>query len=273
MGPDVADLEDLRRQSVLDVVREDFEDLRSADLSKADREKLEMHFDSIRDLETSMGEAGLVGCNLEDGVEAELQAVNPDAVGTDAEFPKMGRLQMDVLALALACDHTRSATLQWGSGAGGPVYTWDGMSHDYRHHPLSHGTTGDNGGEDVSGYEDMLADIDTWHMKQLAYLLDRLDAYEEPEGSTLDNTVLLYANELSDGKEHNFMDLPFFVVGGAGYFQQGQYVQVTNQSNTKNDQDAPHNKLLTMCMNAVGIETDKFGGDLTASGEFEAIKA
>jgi hypothetical protein len=59
-------------------------------------------------------------------------------------------------------------------------------------------------------------------MEQLAYLIERLDSYEEPEGSTLDNTVLLYVNELSDGKEHNFMDLPFFVVGGAGYFDQGQ---------------------------------------------------
>lgn len=269
-GPSV---DDLRRRSVLDVVREDFEDLKRAPLSKADKDKLDMHFSTIRDLEGAIANAGMIGCNLDPALEAELEAIDPDAVGTDAAFPKMGKLQMDVLALALACDYTRSASLQWGSGAGGPIYGWDGMSHVYPHHPLSHGTTEDDGGGDVSGYQDMLAAIDTWHMEQLAYLLDRLDSYTEGEGTVLDNTVLLYTNELSDGKEHNFMDLPFFIVGGAGYFRRGEYIKVTDQENPKNDVDAPHNTLLTTCMNAVGATTEKFGGDLAPAGEMEQVKA
>jgi hypothetical protein len=265
---------DLRRQSVLDLVRADFEELKRADLSAADKHKLDMHFQTIRDLELSMGSHGLVGCTIDDATAAELQALDPDAVGTDAEFPKLGRLQMDVLALALACDYTRSGSLQWGSGAGGPAYRWDGMSHEYRHHPLSHGTTGDNGGADVSGYEDMLFQIDRWHMGQLAYLLEKLDSYQEQAGATLlDNTVVLYCNELSDGKAHSFMDLPWIVAGGAGYFRRGEYVKMTGGTGTVNDTDAPHSKLLTMCMNAVGIPTEKFGGSLAPGGEFEQLKA
>ena len=31
---------------------------------------------------------------------------------------------MDVMALALACDYNRVVTLQWGSGAGGPIFSW-----------------------------------------------------------------------------------------------------------------------------------------------------
>lgn len=274
--PDVGagpSLGDLRRRSVLDVVREDFEDLQRAPLSRSDKDKLDMHFSTIRDLEGAIAGAGMIGCNLDPAVQAELEAIDPDAVGSAAEFPKMGKLQMDVLALALACDYTRSASLQWGSGAGGPIYTWDGMSHVYSHHPLSHGTTENGGGDDVAGYQDMLADIDTWHMEQLAYLLERLDSYTEGDGTVLDNTVLLYTNELSDGKDHSFTDLPYFIVGGAGYFKQGQYIKVTGQDDVKSDVDAPHNKLLTTCMNAVGVPTEKFGGDLAPAGEMTPVKS
>ena len=46
-----------------------------------------------------------------------------------------------------------------------------------------------------------------------------------------------------------------------GYFKQGEYIKVTegdqwgDEDNTRNDNDAPHNKLLTTCANAVGVPT------------------
>ncbi len=62
-------------------------------------------------------------------------------VKADEQYPRVGRMQMDLIALALSCDHTRVATLQWGAGAGGPIFKWGGMSHLYNHHKLSHGNT------------------------------------------------------------------------------------------------------------------------------------
>lgn len=267
----IPDAEALRRRSVLDLVNREFDDLRSADLSRSDQQKIEAHFDSIRDVEVSL--AASVGCNLGAATEADLVALETANIDSDSEFARLARLQIDVIALSLACDYTRSATLQIGNGAGGPVFTWDGMHHEYNHHKLSHGTTQDNGGADVSGYEQMLFDIDTWHMKQFNYLLTRLDAYQEGDGtSVLDNTVVAYANELSDGKSHDFKDLPWIVVGGAGYFKQGEYLQLTEHDPTLGI-EAPHNKLLTMFMNAVGIPTTNFGGEKSLSGEFELLKA
>jgi hypothetical protein len=263
----------LRRQSVLDLVQEEFDELSSQNLSSADKRKLEQHFDTLRDTEIEMAGTPLVACDLDATTREELLGIDPESVEADQQVRLLGRLQMDVLTLALACGYTRSATLQWGTGSGGPVFSWDGMDHEYNHHKLSHGTTDDNGGIEVDGYEDMIFDIDKWHIGQLVYLLEKMDAYEEPGGGTLlDNTVGVYANELSDGREHNYIDLPWLILGGAGYFKQGELITV-GKPGVVGDLTAPHNKLLTMFMNAVGIPTTKFGGALGHEGEFDELKA
>jgi hypothetical protein len=175
-----------------------------------------------------------------------------------------------VLALAIACGSTKVGTMLWGSGAGGPIFNWDGLSHQYNHHKLSHGNTmDDNSGGEVAGYEDMLAGIDQWYTTQLAYLLSRLDSYQEGDGqSVLDNTAVVYMNELSHGKDHDFRDLPVIIAGGCGgYFKQGEYLKVTAQEDTRNDADAPHNKLLTTLCNAMGVPETHFGApDLGEDG-------
>ncbi|MEM6991413.1 MAG: DUF1552 domain-containing protein [Myxococcota bacterium] len=269
-----------RRESVIDLVEEDFARLKATSLSADDRAKLDMHLTAVRELEISMGDNGLTACVLPDDRAAELQAINPDTVGSDSEFRTIGRMQMDILALALACGSTRAATLQWGSGAGGPVFTWDGMSHEYNHHKLSHGNTADdNSGSEVAGYQDMLFAIDQWFAGELAYLLDRLAAYTEADGRLLDNCCTVWMNELSDGLGHNFMDLPYVMLGSCGgYFQTGQYIKVTGQDNPMNDIDAPHNMLLTTILNAVGATGAQGGpvenfGAFGQPGEFDVLKA
>ena len=269
-----------RRESVIDLVEDDFSRLQARGLSSGDREKLDMHLTAVRELEISMGDAGLIACELPADRAAQLQAINPDTIDSDAEFKTIGRMQMDILALALACGSTHAATLQWGSGAGGPIFTWDGMSHQYNHHKLSHGNTADdNSGAEVDGYLDMLLDIDRWFAGEFRYLLDRLAAYQEGDGRLLDNCVAVWMNELSEGREHNFMDLPYVMAGSCGgYLRTGQYTKVTALDDPKNDQDAPHNKLLTTILNAVGATGDDGGpvrnfGAYGEPGEFEMLKA
>ncbi len=264
-----------RRESVLDLVRGEYETLLSKNLSAADKDKLQKHFDAVRDLENNMN--GSIACVLDPTKEAELEAINPDNVANDSEYRIVGRLQLDVMAMAIACGATRVASMMWGSGAGGPIFNWDGMSHQYNHHKLSHGNTmDDNSGSEVSGYETMLYDIDQWYSTELAYLLGRLDGYQEADGSTvLDNTAVVMMNELSHGKDHDFRDLPIVIAGSCGgYFKQGEYIKVTAQADTKNDADAPHNKLLTTLCNAMGVAETHFGApDLGEDGEFDQLKA
>jgi len=284
----VADLDDLalarltsRRESVLDLVERDFVRAGNSALSRADAAKLDMHLTSIRELEQSMAGAGLIPCVLDPARAAEIEALDPDTITSNAQFKTLGQMQMDVLALAIACGNTHAATLLWGAGAGGPIFSWDGMSHVYNHHRLSHGTTSDAEGTDVAGYEDMLYDIDTWYGSQLAYLLERLDGYAEGSGTVLDNTAVVWMNELSDGREHNYMDLPYVILGSCGgYFKMGEYIKVTAEDRLKNDVDAPHNKLLTTILNAVGVRAEdggpveNFGAEEYGEpGEFEELKA
>jgi hypothetical protein len=271
-----------RRESVLDLVEQDFTRLKSIDLSQNDRDKLDMHLTAIRDLETDMGEAGLIPCMFDDARTAEIQALDGQNVEDDSMYRTVGMMHMDIIALALACGANSAATLMWGSEAGGPVFTWDGMSHQYNHHKLSHGNTADDcSGAAVDGYLDMLYDIDRWYATQLAYLLDRLDGYTEGSGTVLDNCSVMWMNNLSDGKAHHFMDMPYVMFGSCGgYFKTGQYIKVTNEENPVNDVDAPHNKLLTSVLNAVGVQ-DPTGGpvtmfghpDFAEPGEFDVLRA
>jgi hypothetical protein len=114
-------------------------------------------------------------------------------------------------------------------------------------------------------------------MKQYARLLAKLDSYTEENGKTLlDNSAILYANELSDGKAHSFIDLPFIVAGSAaGYFKQGEYVKLAEPGNNK---VAPHNRLLTTLVNAMGVPLERFGttdpaAQTAQAGQYESLLA
>jgi hypothetical protein len=265
-GDEVAERLLARRQSVIDLVREEFQELQRLDLSRADREKLDQHFQLARDVENGMaGSPEVVACNLDAQTVAEVDAIKQDTVETNDNFPGMARLFTKIVALSLACQYTRSAVLQWGAAvAGSPMYRWDGINHNYRHHPLSHGTTDDFNETAVSGYKDMLFAIDRWNIAEFAKLLGLLDAYKEQDGTTLlDNTVVLYTNEFSHGQGHTTGDLPIVIVGGAGYFQLGRSV-VLNGSKADiggvTGAAGQSHRLLCTILNAAGVPTADWNG-------------
>jgi hypothetical protein len=255
-----------RRQSVLDLVQEEFEELQRIDLSKADRDKLEQHFQLVRDVENGMsGSPSVVACNLDAQTTASLDAIKQDTVENNDNFPVMARLFTKIVALSLACQYTRSAVLQWGAAvAGAPMYRWDGITHNHRHHPLSHGTTDDFNESAVSGYKDMLFDIDRWNIAEFAKLLELLDAYKEQDGATLlDNTVVLYSNEFSHGEGHTTGDLPLIIAGGAGYFRLGSSVvldgSMADIAGVTGAAGQSH-RLLCSVLNAAGVPTPDWNG-------------
>lgn len=272
-GDPMQDLVLRRRQSVIDLVRAEFSELQTLNLSRNDREKLDAHFTLLRDVETAMTDpTGPIACDVDAETLGILQNIDDSAVERNENFPTMARLSVKVAALALACGYTRSAVIQWGAAvAGSPMYQWDGMNHNYRHHPLSHGTTDDFNEEAVAGYKDMLFAIDRWNIGEFKTLLDLLDGYSEGERTVLDNTVVLYSNEFSHGQGHTTGDLPLIVVGGAGYFKLGVSAIVNGSRADIAGGDGNSNKLLATVLNAVGVSTSQFGSG--PSGEFDELKA
>jgi hypothetical protein len=256
-----------QRQSVLDLVRTQFERLRQLPLSATDREKLDMHFTAVREVEVQVSATGLACLDPDIQTRATPFQNNLAAALEEAQYPAVADLQVDIYALALACDMTRVATLHFDRGSGGPTFRWDGMEHEYNHHKLSHGKVRDDcfgestagGCENVAGFQDMLHDIDRWHQRKLARLLERLDAYVEADGRTvLDNSAILYTNEMSDGKLHSFMDLPYLIAGSAaGRFRQNLYFPLGPTG--QRDDSAPHNRLLNTILNVMGVQSDWFG--------------
>jgi hypothetical protein len=255
------------RKSVLDLVQGRLDRLRRLPLGREDQQKLDMHFTAVREVEL---EASATGLSCSDaGLESRAREYKgkSELVVENDQYPVIADIQIDLFALALACDMTRVVTLHFDRGSGGPTFKWDGMNHEYNHHKLSHGKVRDDcfgestakGCDNVSGFRDMLFDIDRWHQRRFARLLERLDAYEEADGRTaLDNSAILYTNEMSDGKLHSFMDLPYIIAGSAGgRFRQNLYYPLGPEGDT--DRSAPHNRLLNTIVNVMGIESDWFG--------------
>jgi hypothetical protein len=256
-----------RRESVLDLVRTQFDRLRTLPLSTLDQQKLDMHFTAVREIEVQVSATGFACIDPDIEMRATPFQSNSASATEEAQYPAVADLQLDIFALALACDLTRVATMHFDRGSGGPTFRWDDMNHEYNHHKLSHGKVRDdcfgesvaNGCDNVAGFQDMLHSIDRWHQRKYARLLERLDSYKEADGrSVLDNSVILYANEMSDGKLHSFMDLPFIIAGsGAGKFRQNLYFPLGPEGQT--DESAPHNRLLNTIVNALGVDSPWFG--------------
>ncbi len=248
----------------------------SSKLSQHDRSKLDMHATAIRDLELDMIDGGLVECVFDQSTAESLEQLsNNGLLGFDSNFHFQTEAHVRLIALAIACGATNAATLLLGSGAFGPTYQFDGMEHQYNHHKLSHGNTqDDNSGSTVAGFRDMIHDIDRWTIRQYTLLLELLDGYQEADGTLLDNSMVVYANELSDGLVHSDTDLPFVIAGSScGALKQGQYELLGGSGE-------PLTKFWTTILNAAGVQAEGGGpvtqfGDMTygAPGQLDSLFA
>lgn len=273
----------MRRSTVLQLVKSEVDSLAASSyLSTRDKAKLDQHFQSIRELESAMtggaGRSPAGACALPSDLTRAIQA-------NDSTYEIAAPLLMDVMGLAMACDYNRVTTCQFGTGAGGPIYKWcgDSLNQLYNHHKLSHGATTDAATSPnlpTAEWKLALFNIDTWHMKMMKILLDRLSSYTEPGGTVLDNSVVLYINELSNGQQHNFADLPVVIAGSAGgALKQGQYLKMTS-GGTGSQTECPANLLFTTIANALGYRDGNgapmttFGNPLNnRSGELTMMKA
>jgi len=121
----------LRRKSVNDLVRGEMQDLLGQPyLSSADQQRLQMHFDAIRDFEVQMA------CTLSDSEVAVIQGIS-DAAEDNGNRIAVAELMMDLIALAFACDANRVATLQIGTGNDQTRYYVDGVLQN-TYHRISH---------------------------------------------------------------------------------------------------------------------------------------
>ena len=94
-------------------------------------------------------------------------------------------------------------------------------------------------------------------MKQFLYLVNKLKSYQEPDGTLLDNTVVLLCSELGDGALHDHISVPFVLAGGKNLgLSTGRSLDYSQKAQGENQ---PHTKLLVSVANAAGAKVDSFG--------------
>ncbi len=239
-----------RRKSIVDLVSGELKSLRYR-VGYEEKLKLDQHLESLVQLEASLSGSG-DGCAAPDSV---LDVPTQE----HQYFADIARAQMDLMFTALACDLTRVASIQLSHTVGPHVFTWLGLTEG--HHSLSHMSDTDVAG--VAKY----VQAERWISEQFAYLVDRLKNAPEPggDGSMLDNSCVLWAQEMGDGRLHDCVSVPFVIAGGAcGAFQTGRYL---------NFQSEPHQKLLVSICHAMGLSNPVFGDPSHGAGPLSGLGA
>lgn len=255
-----------RRRSVNDLVRGEMQELlASPALSATDRQRLDMHFQAIRDLEVGMA------CTLSADRVMSMQEI-ATVFEANENRVKVADMMLELAALAFACDATRTGTLQIGTGNDGTRYYVDGVLQN-TFHRISHRIDGDGSeGDPIPNADVLHHGIDKIFAGIFKRFLDRLSAYPGPGGgSLLDDSVVLWTNDLANGPPHSYRNIPQVLAGGAGGFlETGRYLDAG---------DVSHNKLLNTIINAVGIRNsdgslyDSFGDASLPRGVIDAMIA
>ena len=231
--------------SVLDEVRDDLRTI-AAHVDPEEKALLDQHATFVREMEQNLQSADTTTLlfpppQLEAGV-----ALDNDGI------PKISTMQADLLVNALANGMARVATLQYTNSVGQARMRWLDINDD--HHHLSHEP------DSNADAQEKLVRINLWLCEQLAYLARKLDAIPEPggQGTLLDNTTIVWTNELGKGNSHSLDNIPFVLLGGGLGFKTGQAMQFDNVT---------HNRLWLSIAHAFGHHLATFGHqDLSQGG-------
>lgn len=192
-----------RKRSILDTVREDAQALKTK-LPTDDARRVDEHLSSVRDLERSIA-----------GLPPEYRRVDPPEFDGDMkDWPRIAKIQSDLLAQALITRQTRVASYMLTKCQGLARFPWLGYTAA-RHHDYTHQDGKAPGADGLDGQR-ILRDICRWHVEEFAYLLGRLRATPEGDGTLLDNTVLLFVHEHAEANSHKNNGLAAIVAGNAG---------------------------------------------------------
>lgn len=204
-----------RKRSILDTVREDAKALKTK-LPTDDAQRVDEHLASVRDLERAIA-----------GLPPEYSRVDPPEFDDDMkDWPRIAKIQSDLLAKALITRQTRVASYMLTKCQGLARFPWLGYTAA-RHHDYTHQDGKAPGADGLDGQR-ILRDICRWHVEEFSYLLARLKATPEGDGTLLDNTVLLFVHEHAEANSHKNNGLAAVVAGNAGKrLALGQHSKVT----------------------------------------------
>ena len=233
-------------RKMLDRVLGGARDLRRT-LAKGDQLKLDEYLDSVRSLErriaaieTRQQEAALE----KNGVRPSKRHAT-DSAPIEVRIPEGDKrsdymkVMCDLTILAFQTDTTRVSTYV-GSRPNGASYPELGFSN--QHHSQTHY------GSDQEKIRKVAA-INTFNVDQYAYMVKKMHALKEGDGTLLDNSIMMWGSGLEHGNKHKRDNLPFVIAGtGGGSINTGRFL-----SDVKGNQG----DLLTTLLSCAGIPLDR----------------
>ncbi len=220
--------------SILDWMTADMARLRR-ELGPTDRTRLGQYLESVREVERRIQRAE----------QQSHAAVLPD-LDRPATVPAVWedhvKLMFDLQVLALQADTTRVITFQLARETSTRTYPHIGVPEP--HHPVSHHT---NDPEKLA----KLAKINQHHVSLFAYLVERLQATPDGDGSLLDHSMYLLGSGMGNPDVHNHTNLPIVVAGGRGSkFKGGRHIKYAEPT--------PLANLHLALLDKVGVHLDSF---------------
>jgi len=232
--PDVR-RKDLRRNaSILDWVLDDMNRLQGK-LGSADRTKVAEYLQAVREVERRIQQAEQQAAN-------SLLPAGARPTSIPAEWEDHVKLMFDMQVLALQTDMTRIVTFQLAREGSTRTYAQIGVPEP--HHPVSHHT---NDPEKLT----KLAKINAYHVSLFGYLLEKLRATPDGDGTLLDHTTYVLGSGMGNPDIHDHRNLPIVVArGGIGGTKGGYHLKFPDET--------PLANLHLTLADSVGVRLDHF---------------
>ncbi|MCC6507572.1 MAG: DUF1552 domain-containing protein [Pirellulaceae bacterium] len=234
-----------RNQSVLDRVQEHANSLKRQ-VSAGDQAKLDEYMTSVREVEKKierMRDDQGKATEKAQSRGGNLATMKRPDNGLPEDIREHMRLMCDIVALAFQTDKTRFATLLLCRDISGLFYPFLDVRN--AHHSASH----DDGSPEFER-------ISRYYCSQLAYLASRLEAMPEGEGTVLDNSCIMFINNMWSGSKHDSNKVPLLTAGGlGGTLATGRVLDYNGRSDDQR-------KLCSFYLSLVqrmGLDTQQFG--------------
>ena len=186
-----------RNQSILDSVNDKIKGVRKI-IGPEDRVRLDSFTENVREIERRMKIAANATTTAPDGFTLPS--------GIPQSFDQHIKIMFDLLTLGFQADITRVGTMLFARDLTGRVY------------PESEAPTlgfhgGSHHGEDPNLIRE-LSKINQYHVKMMAYFVDKLKNTNDGNGSLLDHSLLMYGSNMGNPNQHAHYDVPHILIGG-----------------------------------------------------------
>jgi hypothetical protein len=200
-----------KEKSIIDQNLKELNALKSM-LGSAEKTKLDLHMESLREVEKRFNFSG--SC----GIVPEPSDADPN--NTD-QLHRVLKDQIDIAFEAMKCGKTRVSTILMAHHTYNTPAFLDGTSIS-RESMTNKGIQDFNTNYHATSHDDTshFKEYKHWVCEQVAYLAQKLKDTEEPtsgcSGSMLDNSLIYVFSELGYSQAHSYKDVGVFTLGGGG---------------------------------------------------------